>query len=72
MPYKSFLKALDGFRIRFQGWELEFDYHYGHAKGSTGWSVSKDGHYLVQLEPRFWKAVCKALKAARSLERRES
>jgi hypothetical protein len=70
MRPRAFYKALDGFRIRLFKWELEFDHQYGFDKGATGWSVNLDGHYLVQLEPWLLKAIWKARKEAKTMERR--
>jgi hypothetical protein len=38
---------------------VDFDRDYG-CEHKTGWSVALDGSYVVELEPRLWRALWKA------------
>jgi len=42
---------------------VDFDRDYG-SENKTGWSVALDGSYVVELEPRLWRALWKAWRCA--------
>jgi len=42
---------------------IDFDRDYG-CQHKTGWSVALNGSYVVQLEPRLWRALWKAYRYA--------
>lgn len=43
---------------------VDFDRDYG-CEHKTGWSIALEGSYVVQFEPRLWRALYKARRHAR-------